>query len=197
MKDWKGNHKTTFTTLGASSHTNHKRAERDYYATPSIAGEHLLKAYPKINNIWECSCGEGSLSAGLKKAGIVAMESDIVVRGYPCDELDFLQAKDTHNGWIVINPPYSLALEFVEKALELANDGVAMFLRIQFLESQKRQRLFQNNPPSFVYVYSKRCPQCALNGVFANPTGNATTYCWFIWDKSIPKQEPIIRWVNV
>ena len=32
-KDWTGNKKTTFTTLGASNHTDHERAEHDYYAT--------------------------------------------------------------------------------------------------------------------------------------------------------------------
>ena len=29
-KDWTGNKKTTFVTLGASNHTDHERAEHDY-----------------------------------------------------------------------------------------------------------------------------------------------------------------------
>lgn len=39
MKDWKGNHKTTFTTLGASNHSNHEREKHDYYATDPIAAD--------------------------------------------------------------------------------------------------------------------------------------------------------------
>jgi len=39
MKDWTGNKKTTFVTLGASNHTNHERAEHDYYATEPLAAD--------------------------------------------------------------------------------------------------------------------------------------------------------------
>ena len=38
-KDWSGNRKTTFVTLGASNHTNHERAEHDYYATEPKAAD--------------------------------------------------------------------------------------------------------------------------------------------------------------
>lgn len=195
MKDWTGNKSTTFKTLGASNHTNHDRAERDYYATPSIAGSSLIDVYPKIKNIWECAYGEGSLSNGFLDK--LSKKSDIIRRSVDCEIIDFLKSDYRHSGWIVTNPPYLYALEFAEKALELASDGVALFLRIQFLESQKRQKLFQENPPNFVYVYSKRCPQCAFNGDFSKKTGNATTYCWFIWDKKIDKSESVIRWINL
>lgn len=33
MKDWNGNKQSIFTTLGASNHVEHERAEYDYYAT--------------------------------------------------------------------------------------------------------------------------------------------------------------------
>lgn len=42
-KDWTGNKKTTFVTLGASNHTDHDRAEHDYYATEPKAIDELLK----------------------------------------------------------------------------------------------------------------------------------------------------------
>lgn len=32
-KDWTGTNKGVFKTLGASNHTDHERAEHDYYAT--------------------------------------------------------------------------------------------------------------------------------------------------------------------
>ena len=40
-KDWTGNKKTTFVTLGASNHTDHDRAEYDYYATEPKAADLL------------------------------------------------------------------------------------------------------------------------------------------------------------
>ena len=194
-KDWSGNKRTNFATLGASNHADHERAENDYYATPTRAGLDLIRIYPSIKDIWECACGGGSLCVGFDEVHKLSRSSDLIDRGYGEGGVDFLLQTEPWAGWIVTNPPYKFALEFAERAIELAQGGVALFLRVQFLESQKRQRLFIKSPPNFVYVYAKRCPQCALNGDFSNPTGNATTYCWFIWDKSLPKHEPIIRWL--
>ena len=42
-RDWTGNHKSVYTTLGASNHVEHKRQEHDYYATEPKAVELLLE----------------------------------------------------------------------------------------------------------------------------------------------------------
>ncbi len=42
MKDWKGNTRSTFATLGASTHSDHDCEENDYYATDPKAAELLL-----------------------------------------------------------------------------------------------------------------------------------------------------------
>lgn len=55
---------------------------------------------------------------------------------------DFLlETLDNFEGDIITNPPYKYALEFVERALESVLPGrkVAMFLKLQFLEGQKRK----------------------------------------------------------
>ena len=78
---------------------------------------------------------------------------DIVDRGYVGTEVrDFLTTtKDDLNFSpdIITNPPYALAKEFVEHALDISMDSVkvAMFLKIQFLESKKRYELFKKYPP--------------------------------------------------
>lgn len=43
-KDWTGNKKSTFVTLGASNHTDKERQREDYYATDPIAARLLLEA---------------------------------------------------------------------------------------------------------------------------------------------------------
>ena len=58
-KDWIGNKKTTFSTLGASNHSDQDRALNDYYATDPACGSDLLRVYPAISNIWECAYGGG------------------------------------------------------------------------------------------------------------------------------------------
>ena len=42
MKDWKGNARSTFATLGASTHSDDDREANDYYATDPKAAELLL-----------------------------------------------------------------------------------------------------------------------------------------------------------
>lgn len=96
---------------------------------------------------------------------------------------------------ILTNPPYSLANSFVEHSLNIQKDGyyTIMFLKIQFLEGQKRRELFDKYPPKYVYVNSKR-QTCYINGKVDEKMSSATCYCWFIWEKGW-HGEPVIRWI--
>lgn len=69
MKDWGGNSKTTYVTLGASNHTDKEREENDYYATHPIAAQWLMKIEALDKNIWECACGCGHLSEEFLRGG--------------------------------------------------------------------------------------------------------------------------------
>lgn len=195
-KDWTGNAKTMASTLGASNLTDKPRAERDYYATPARAIDAVIPYLDKEIPIWENACGEGSLSSKLKELKYTVKESDILQREYPCEEIDFLNSTHEWDGNILTNPPFIFAKEFAEKGIETLKEGryMFLFLRVQFLESQKCRPLFDKTPPKYVLVYSKRTPQCARNGDFSKPTGNATTYCWYIWEKGFTG-EPTIRWI--
>ena len=65
-KDWTGNSRTTFATLGASNHTLSERQEHDYYATDPIAIEMLMTTpfFDGVSYVWEPACGGGiSLNA--------------------------------------------------------------------------------------------------------------------------------------
>jgi hypothetical protein len=42
MKDWTGNKRSIYATLGASNHVEDEREENDFYATNPIALELLL-----------------------------------------------------------------------------------------------------------------------------------------------------------
>ena len=68
-KDWKGNSKSTYITLGASNHTDKERQREDYYATDPIAAELLLEVETFNKNVWECACGEKHLSKVFEDKG--------------------------------------------------------------------------------------------------------------------------------
>lgn len=56
-KDWTGDYRSIYTTLGASNHTEEEREENDYYATePSVIAP-LLEKENISKSIWECACG--------------------------------------------------------------------------------------------------------------------------------------------
>lgn len=202
MKDWTGNKKSTFVTLGASNHSDYEREPDDYYATDPIAAELLLDVEPDLSNIWECACGEGHLAKVFDKYGKLGKASDLVDRGYGTQE-DFINNIfvnfNPHFQWggdIVTNPPYKFAKEFVLQALKVIPDGrkVCMFLKLTFLEGKDRKEMFKEYPPKTVYVSSSRI-KCALGGDFDSIGSSASAYAWFVWEKGY-KGDTVIKWIN-
>lgn len=156
--------KKVFTTLGSSNHVPEEREAFDYYATDPKAVEMLLELEQFSPVIWE--------------------------------PLDFL--KETLEGFegdIITNPPYSAGLEFVQKALESVRPGgkVAMFLKVQFLEGQKRGLFFKSTPPRTVYISRSRLA-CYKNGDMSK-TDSAIAYAWYVWEKGFTG-DPVIKWFN-
>lgn len=103
---------------------------------------------------------------------------DIVKRDYEkqIKTADFLQRRESWRGDIITNPPYKYAAEFVQHALDIIDNGqkVAMFLKLTFLEGEKRR---------------------ALNGNAADfKKSSAVCYAWFVWEKG-SQQKPVIDWI--
>ena len=77
-KDWTGNKKSTFVTLGASNHSEGEREINDFYATDPNALEIFLKALERDNfklhnRIWECEWDK-------------EIEVDLIMHGSPCQD---------------------------------------------------------------------------------------------------------------
>lgn len=199
-KDWNGNKKSTFVTLGASNHTYKERQKEDYYATDPIAARLLLDVEPFEGKIWECACGEKHLARVFEDAGYEVKSSDLVDRcGNEVFDFLGLDNQGMFEGNIITNPPYKYATEFIYKALSIIPNGykVAMFLKVQFLEGKERKRLFTQFPPKCVYVSSSRI-LCAKNAEFEKMKaggGSAVAYAWYVWEKGY-KGDTIIRWIN-
>lgn len=191
----------------AGGNPENERVENDYYATNPKAVEMLLKEYEfNGNKMLEPCVGAGHIADAVKSfRGYEDVEItgvDLINRDYPNTIVtDFLEWDNGEKyDFIISNPPYSLAQEFIEHGLDLLvpNGQMAMFLKIQFLEGQKRKFFFEDNPPKYVYVFRNRMATWN-NGQEVDPkTGKkwATTMChaWFIWEKGF-NGEPIVRWL--
>ena len=82
--------------------------------------------------------------------------------------------------WTITNPPFRLAEQFIERAVNSSRCGTAMIVRSAFLEGVGRfERLFSLNPPSDVLQFSERV---VMHKGRLSPKGStATAYAWLIW----------------
>lgn len=97
------------------------------------------------------------------------------------DFLTFPYAAQSHD-WVITNPPFRLAEEFVERSLTVARVGVAILARTVFLESVGRyESIFRDNPPTTFAQFSERVPM--VKGRLDQRASTATGYAWFVWEK--------------
>lgn len=190
------NTRSTFATMGASNHVDHERQEDDFYATDPKAIDILLEVEKFNKNIWEPACGMGHLSEALKKHNYLVVSTDLIDRKYNMSGVDFLNDIDSWSGDIITNPPFKHAVEFIKHAIDIIPVGnkVAMFLKILFLETDKRKQLFLDYPPKTVYILANRLC-CAKDGDFVNNNTKAVGYAWYVWEKGFTG-ETTLKWVN-
>jgi hypothetical protein len=93
--------------------------------------------------------------------------------------------------WIITNPPFNLAVDFAERALNICSTGVqrvrnkcatstALLVRSVWAEGRDRyERLFRDYPPSYIAQFCDRVPM--VKGRYDPDASTATSYAWFIW----------------
>lgn len=180
------------TQIAGSSKNN--RSENDFYSTPSWCTEELLKREKFEGRIWEPACGTGAISKVFLDNGYFVVSSDIVNRGFPCGERDFLKANyDAEN--IITNPPFSLLSEFIEHAKKNATKKIAFFLKTTALEGNKRADMWMDKdfPFARMYQFVNRVNFGKAAGTHKN--GGMIAFAWFVWDKD-HKGAPEIYWIK-
>lgn len=143
----------------------------------------LLDLPPALTSgsAWDPCCGQGHMALALAEHFSRAEASDIHDYGFGKVH-DFLHPDFLWRpaDWIVMNPPFNRASEFVDKALKLARTGVAMLVRLAFLESEGRyEDLFLPHRPQLVAQFVERVPMHKGRWVVNGKT--ATAYCWLVW----------------
>ena len=177
----------------------------DYFPTPPWATRALCEFLKtewnlKDQNVWEPACGEGHMARPLAEYFREVLATDVhdYSASFPeqHEVADFLidwglVDAELSIDWVITNPPFRLADEFIRMALSHARIGCAMLVRTSFLEGH--DRLFSDIPPAAILQFAERvgmfkgiirqagskyvCPHTGQDKV----ASTATSYCWIIW----------------
>jgi hypothetical protein len=166
----------------------------DFYASPPEAVEALLRVVRFGGPIWEPACGDGAICKVLAANGYAVVATDLVDRGYGTHGRDFLFETRSEVPNIVTNPPFKLAEQFAEKALELTTGKVAFLMRLVWLEGQRRRKFFEKTPLSQVLVFSGRIPRMHRGDYDGPKSSSSIAFAWFVWDHA-HKGPPTLGWL--
>lgn len=123
---------------------SHRRRSLDWYPTPAWATRILLDRLPALRGrVLECCSGKGDISNALaERESVTVIENDLDVRCASDFHIDATDPRAWQQmnqlagpfDWVVSNPPFSLAPKIVPIAQRYAVHGMAMLLRLSYLE---------------------------------------------------------------
>jgi len=184
---------------GGASVMQQRREPRDsldFFPTPPWATRALCEiVLPRLAcdlagaYVWEPACGEGHMAQVLRDYCAWLHASDVhdygkvgfaAVGSFIGEGLDVIPAPPNGADWIITNPPFNLAVEFAERALTEAREGVALLVRTSWLEGAERyERLFRKHRPLAVAQFCERVPM--VKGRWDPQASTATSYAWVVW----------------
>lgn len=183
------------------------RPEDDFFETPKIATCAMLNNInvPRDVILWECACGHGKISKILEKVcPNQVLSTELNTDRYGVGGVDFLKDgvnfKPQGRFWVVTNPPFKLANEFVRKAFEYGAERIIFLLRFNYLESGKVREDILNNGHLLRVLLMKERLQMFPYG-WTGKKGSATqNHAWFIWDRNYNAEVPsevVVRRVSL
>ena len=181
--------------------------QSECFETPHWAIEAILKVEPLTKLVIDPCCGDGRMHAAVHRhddsssQGHATVSFDLHDWGYDFMAItqDFLTWEppleiDIKAATIFMNPPFSLAVEFIEKCRQLGVRKVIAFNRFAWWESDGRREFWDTCPPTRVYICGARAscwridipPEDRRPKTKAHPNGRGSTtptaHAWFIWD---------------
>ncbi|MDD3041294.1 hypothetical protein [Bacteroides sp.] len=161
--------------------SDYGRVGSDFYPTPPEATQALIDflGIPKGRVIWEPACGEGHMSEVLVRNGYTVISTDL---NECCGTsgIDFTTADLTPCDWIITNPPFNLAEQFIRKAWSFEKP-FALLLKSQYWHSKKRYPLFRECTPSFILPLTWRPDFMFKTRGSGSPLMDVM---WCVWNES-------------
>lgn len=137
------------------------------------------------------------MSNALKEYFSFVESYDVMDYGYSDMKISDFLTNDFPDGsydWVITNPPFKKAEEFIHESLRVSSIGVAMLVRTVFIESVGRyERLFSKFPPTSFVQYVERVAM--VKGRLDRTASTATGYGWVLWDKTCKDPCTRLEWI--
>ena len=173
----------------------------DDFPTPPWATRALCEWLKKFETIHVCTVREPAANRGYMARPLAeyfkAVEAADVHdygAGFPVADYLWGPIPDAVE-WTITNPPFRLAEQFIQRALESSTRGVAVIVRSAFLEGKARfDSLFNVTPPDYVLQFVERAPMC--KGKVDPTVSSATSYSWLVWlPNRLHPVDTRLRWI--
>lgn len=135
----------------------------------------------------ECCNGDGGISKNLHSPlAIWTNDIDIYLKADFHHDVTLPWNFPQQYDWIVSNPPFNVASQIIPRAWDAAVVGIAMLLRLSYLEPcLDRDQWLESFPPTKLIVL----PRISFTG---NGKTDNVTCAWMVWDKRTTQQEIIV-----
>jgi len=179
-----------------SKHINPERdalaIEAEYVQTDPWAIDSILRSEILTRVVVDPCCGDGRMAEAARAAGYEIIGSDLYNWGYGDTGLDFLKdpylyLDEVQGGTVFMNPPFSLACDFVDRARHLGARKIICFQRTVWRESEARREWWMKNPPVRIYQCGQRAVCWYGTIPVAERKGSAhQPHSWFVWEEGQP-----------
>jgi predicted RNA methylase len=166
--------------------------EAEAYETPRWAVEAILRKEILSRRVLDPCCGKGVLGDVANDCGYTVFEFDKYDWGLRRAGLgDFLVGQwpvsYVADRTVFMNPPFSLAEEFVERSFELKARKIVCFQRFAWWESAGRRDFWEKCPPNRVYICGNRASCWRFDIPEDQRKSSSTTaHAWYIWERGQP-----------
>lgn len=161
------------------------------WETPAWAAAAILKVELLSLVVVDPCCGTGILSEAALRRGYDVRAADLYDWGYAGAAAigeDFLTspmvARWCEDNTALMNPPFSKACAFVDRALDAGARKVVCFQRQAWRESQTRRDWWAANPPARIWLCGDRAT-CWLFGIPLEERrgGTPVPHAWYVWER--------------
>lgn len=173
------------------------RKKNDIYETPYSATQQLIDLgfFEKDKQVLEPAAGSGCIVKVLQDNDFNVAFYDKFVGDIVMDFFD----DDCTRNYIITNPPYSLAKEFVLHSKKICINKFAFLLPIDFLSSKERyDEIYQdkNYPLTKVCVFSRMMDlRFPVREDWKFKTA-FKVYAWFVWENKSQQKNPEIIFID-